>query len=112
MSGGRFDYKQFYITEIADNIEGILIEQGKEIPRSELWGDKEYYEKYPEEKFHYTYPEHIQEKFKEAVKVLRIAHVYAQRIDWYLSGDDGDENFIRRLSEELKELEKLNSNNL
>ena len=106
MSGGHFNYKQFYITEIADRIEEELNNQGKEISIGELWGDKEYYEKYPEEKFYITYPEHIQEKFREAIKTLRIAHVYAQRIDWFLSGDDGEENFIKRLSEELNELEK------
>ena len=39
----------------------------------------------------------------EAVKALEIAHIYAQRVDRLLSGDDGDESFLRRLKEELNQ---------
>jgi hypothetical protein len=42
---------------------------------------------------------------KEAVKALKIAQVYAQRVDWLLSGDDGEESFLSRLDDELKKLE-------
>lgn len=106
MSGGHFDYRQHHIAEIADSIEQVLINQGKEIPKRDLYGDKEFYEKYPEEKFYYTYPEVVQEKMKEAVKQLKIAAVYAQRVDWLLSGDDGEESFIKRLESELNDLKK------
>ena len=41
---------------------------------------------------------------KEAVKALKIAQEYAQRVDWLLSGDDGDESFLRRIDEDLKNL--------
>lgn len=104
MSGGHFDYKQHQINEIADSIERELNRQGKERPKDELYGDKEYFEKYPEEKFYYTYPLIVQEKMKEAVKQLKIAAVYAQRVDWFLSGDDGEERFIERLTEDLNAL--------
>jgi len=104
MSGGHFDYNQYRINDIVDSIENELSRQGKEKPMNELYGDKEYFEKYPEEKFYYTYPEIIQEKMKEAVKQLKIAAVYAQRVDWFLSGDDGEESFIKRLQEELDAL--------
>ncbi len=106
MSGGHFDYKQYQISEIADDIERILNRQGKEKPKDELYWDIEYFEKYPEEKFYPTYSEIIQEKMREAVKQLRISTVYVQRVDWFLSGDDGEENFIRRLSEDLDRLMK------
>jgi hypothetical protein len=104
MSGGHFDYNQYRINDIVDSIENELSRQGKEKPMNELYVDKEYFEKYPEEKFYYTYPEIIQEKMKEAVKQLKIATVYAQRVDWFLSGDDGEESFIKRLQEELDAL--------
>ena len=39
----------------------------------------------------------------EAVKALEIAYIYAQRVDRLLSGDDGDESFLRRLKEELNQ---------
>lgn len=106
MSGGAFDYAQFHINDIADSIQSELNEQGKEKPKEELWMSKDYYEKYPEERFNYTYPEHIQKEFKKGIEVLRRAHVYAQRIDWLLSGDDGEETFMERLEEELEKLEK------
>ena len=101
MSGGHFNYNQYRITEIADSIEKALNKQGKEIPRGKRWYDDEHYLKYPGDKFYETYPEEIQEKMQEAVKQLRIAAIYAQRVDWFLSGDDGEESFIKRLDEEL-----------
>jgi len=110
MSGGHFDYKQYRINEIIDDIEFQLNRQGKEIPNDELYGNNEYYEKYPEEKFYITYPEEIQEKMKDAIKALKIAFVYAQRVDWFLSGDDGEENFIKRLLEDLNAIKSLTTN--
>ena len=104
MSGGYFDYQQYCINHIADDIEYELNKQGKEKPKDELYLSSEYYEKYPEELYFYTYPENVQEKMKEAVKYLRIASIYTQRVDWFLSGDDGEESFLSRLEKELNEL--------
>ena len=104
MSGGHFDYNQYRINDIADSIERELNRQGKEKPNDELYGDAEYFKKYPEERFYYTYPEIVQEKMKEAIKALKIAAIYAQRVDWFLSGDDGEESFIERLNDELNAL--------
>jgi len=53
--------------------------------------------------------------FKDAVRKLKEAAVYAQRIDWFLSGDDGEESLIRRLKEDLEqvkqEIKELEDNN-
>ena len=57
-----------------------------------------------DEQSYYEYSPHIIEEFKNAVKYLKIAQVYAQRVDWLISGDDGEESFITRLAEDLKEL--------
>ena len=43
---------------------------------------------------------------QDAVKILRKAAIYAQRIDWFLSGDDGEETLKERLEEDLKKLEE------
>jgi len=51
-----------------------------------------------------NYPPEILEIFKGGVKKLKETAVYAQRIDWYLSGDDGDETLVERLEEELAEV--------
>jgi hypothetical protein len=108
MSGGAFDYNQYKIGYIADQIEETVIKNGDEKTPEEIkndWHNDEWYEKYPEDKFHYKYPDEVIEKMKEAVKALKIAQVYAQRVDWLFSGDDGEESFLSRLEEELKKLE-------
>lgn len=108
MSGGAFDYQQYNIGRIADQIEEVIIKNGLEKTPEELkqegWRDPEWYEKYPEDKFHYKYSDEVIEKMKEAVKALHIAQEYAQRIDWLLSGDDGEESFLSRLEENLKQI--------
>ena len=45
-------------------------------------------------------------EFKKAIRLLRKAAVYAQRIDWLLSGDDGEDSFHECLEEELNALKK------
>ena len=83
MSGGAFDYQQYHIGEIADRIEAELSDpEAASQMRAETI-----------------------EQFSEAVRVLRRAEVYAQRIDWLLSGDDGEDTFHSRLAEDLAALE-------
>jgi hypothetical protein len=108
MSGGAFDYDQYKIGYIADQIDHEIEKNGRKKTTEELkeegWRDIDWYKKYPEDLYHYEYPPEIIEKFKEGVKILRTAAIYAQRIDWLLSGDDGNESFLKRLKEELNEL--------
>ena len=108
MSGGRFEYKQYDMNYIADQIEHEVLINGKKKTDDELkeerWKDADWYKKYPEDLYHYEYPEEVIEKFKEAVIALRKAAVYAQRVDWLLSGDDGEETFLERLKKDLEEL--------
>mgnify|MGYP003660563588 CR=1 FL=1 len=93
MSGGHFDYHQYRIREIADNIENIIQKNGKK---------KEYEIEYSwENENYYEYPPEVINKMKEGLDILRKAEIYAQRIDWLLSGDDGPETFLRRLKEDL-----------
>ena len=44
------------------------------------------------------------QEFKLAVWYLKQALVYTQRIDWLLSGDDGEETFHERLKKDLEKL--------
>ena len=108
MSGGRFNYDQYKIGYIADAIEQEIEKNGRAKTKEELkdegYRPMWYYEEYPEEKYWYKYPDEVIEKFKEAVVLLRKAEIYAHRIDWLLSADDGEESFLRRLDEELKKL--------
>lgn len=104
MSGGAFNYNQHKIRDIYQDIESELERQGKEKPKEKLWCSKEYYEKYPEEKFEQTYIDEVQQIFRDGIEILKKAEVYAQRIDWYLSGDDNEESLIKRLKEDLEKL--------
>lgn len=58
MSGGAFDYKEWHIGQIAEELEQELIKQGTLKERHSRFDD-EYYEKYPEEAHYATYPEDI-----------------------------------------------------
>lgn len=91
MSGGHFNYDQYKIGQIADSIQ-LLIDNNDSTERNE-WGDR----------IGRGYPPEVVDRFREAVNVLRKAQVYAQRIDWLVSGDDGPEGFLSRLGEELKD---------
>ena len=41
-----------------------------------------------------------------AIKYLKIAQIYTKRIEWLLSGDDGEDSFHERLREELEDYKK------
>jgi hypothetical protein len=110
MSGGTFDYNQYKIRYIADDIEQEIARSGKpktprELREEFIYRDKEWYEKYPEDLNHYKYPDEVIKEFKKGYEILRKAEIYAQRIDWLLAGDDGEESFIQRLKGELLHLE-------
>ena len=110
MSGGAFDYDQYKIRNIADSIESEIERSGRPLTDEEFrekvrWYGVEYFERYPDERTHHKYPDEVIKKFRDAVKILRIAEIYAQRVDWLLSGDDGEETFLKRLSDELNKLD-------
>jgi hypothetical protein len=94
MSGGRFDYSQYRISQIAEDIETVIFNNNDDT--LDEYGDTR--------GRHYN--DEVIARFREAVKALRVAYVYAQRADWLLSGDDGEDSFITRLDAELAGLEK------
>ena len=93
MSGGHFDYQQYRIGYIADEIEQLIRANDDETLNE--WGTTV--------GRHYS-PDTI-EQFKTGLELLRRAQIYAQRIDWLVSCDDGEESFHSRLAEDLSELE-------
>ena len=95
MSGGHFQYKQWEIGNIGDQVEQLILDNGSD--EKDQWG----YNKHS----NFT-PETIAE-FKKGLLLFGQAHIYAQRIDWLVSGDDGEDSFHRRLKNDL---EKLNEN--
>jgi hypothetical protein len=105
MSGGKFDYIQYRIHDIAEQIQQEIDKQGKK-KEAESMFDMDYYKRYPEEAVYPTYSKEVIDAFEKGIKALKIAHVYAHRIDWFLSGDDSiEESFLSKLEKELKKLE-------
>lgn len=93
MSGGHFNYDQYKIQQIADEVEQLILTNG--VPSEPNGRGESYTCEYS--------PEVIAE-FKRGLLVLRAAAIYAQRIDWLVSCDDGEDSFLRRLAAELQQL--------
>jgi len=110
LSGGKFDYVQFRLPEVYETIQDYIDKNGKELTEQEMdelkkgWYDPEWFEKYPDEKYHEKFTDETIERFREAVRIVKLAEIYIQRVDWFLSSDDGEESFHRRLKEDLDKL--------
>lgn len=92
MSGGHFDYKQYVLHDIADQIQNVI--DNNDITGKNEWG----------ERIGNGYPPKVIEKFSDAILALKIAGVYAHRIDYLLSCDDGENTFLQRLADDLEAL--------
>ena len=79
MSAGFFDYKQSCIDNILDELECLELEE---------------------------YSESIQLKIKSSMETLKKAYVYVNNLDWYLSGDTNEEEFLKELEDDLNDLGK------
>ncbi len=77
MGGGHYDYIQFQMRNVAD----------------QMWCEANSKE--------FTYSDETKDRFMEAVRLLRRASILMQRIDWLLSGDDGEDTFHERLKADL-----------
>lgn len=91
MSGGHFDYNQYKILNIADEIQELIDNN-----HSEELNHLGY-------RIGREYSEEVIREFKSAIHFLHIAKIYAHRVDWLISGDDSEEAFLSRLNKELNE---------
>ena len=80
MSGGRFNYEQ-------DGIQ-VVIEELEQLPLDELEGLDAI----------------AQSNYFALIAELKKCHVHMQRLDWLLSGDDGQKTYHKRLAEDLAKL--------
>jgi hypothetical protein len=89
MSGGYFDYNQYRIRDITDSIQKLVHSNDDET--EDKWGCPK--------GNHYSH--RTIERFTQAVALLKLAEEFAQRVDWLVSGDDGEDSFHARLEEFL-----------
>jgi len=64
------------------------------------------YDHYPYDFYVLELEDKTIETMKEAYRQIRIAEIYAQRVDWMMSGDDCEETLQRRLQEDLAKFEE------
>lgn len=93
MSGGYFDYTQYQLNQHKDTIEDIILKNN--VVELDEYGSNK----------NTSFDDDIINEFKNAVNYLKLAQIYLHRIDWLLSGDDGEESFRSRLKLDLDELE-------
>lgn len=91
MSGGHFDYNQYRIDQIAEDIDTIIRKSVNK--EKDQWG------------YGYEFSEETLSEFRTAYNKLKEVYVYVQRIDWLVSGDDGEKTFHERLKEDLENVE-------
>lgn len=108
MTGGYWDYFQNHLPNVIKSIQVKIGKNGRKKTNDELkleyWNTPEWYKKFPQDLLHYKYPDEVVEEFRNAVKAIKIAHVYIQRLDWLFSGDDNEQDFLKKLHKELKKL--------
>jgi len=89
MSGGHFNYQQYHCDNMADDIEKLV--RANDSTATDQWGYK----------IGYGFKPETITRFKEAVATLRRAGAMAQRVDWLVCGDDGEDNFHKRWEKEV-----------
>ena len=65
-----------------------------------------YYDRYPDEADVLELSDETINAMKEAYRQIRIAEIYATRVDWMMSGDDSEDSFRERIKEDLARFEK------
>ena len=92
MSGGHFNYEQYKISQIADDIDQLVRDNNNE--KCNEWGDM----------IGTSYSAKTIAEFNKGISILKQAYVYAQRIDWLISADDDEDTFHERLKDDLEKL--------
>lgn len=80
MSGGYFGCSHYTILEIAEKISEWIEENKEDVS------------------------DDTRSIMMESERVFQIASIYLKRVDWFLSGDDGEDAFKTQLREDLENL--------
>lgn len=93
MSGGHFDYKQYELTYIADEIKDVIYRCENDEP---VDGEFNYNKT--------SFPKWFVAEMKDVHDQLLILNRRVQRLDWVLSGDDGVDRYFPRLKEDVESI--------
>ena len=94
-----FKHKGYKIIDIDDN---NFIAEDNDGTQYEI--HKFEYEEYEDGNYYPDYSKETINEFKNAIKTLKKTSIYVNRLDWLISGDDGEKEFHKRLKIELDEL--------
>lgn len=83
MSGGHFNFSEYAISDIYNEIQRVIDEEDG-----------------------YNFNSETISEFQKGIRLLKEARVYARRIDYLLSGDDGEDTFHQRLEDDLGKLQQ------
>jgi hypothetical protein len=110
MSGGSMDYVSFRISDAARHIQRELANVELCRKNKRFFDVGRYYKEEHPDVDYLKSPEALTnaviKRLQDALMFVRKASIYAHRVEWLTSGDDGYENFCMRLDEQLAECEK------
>ena len=98
MSGGFFEYKQYALEDIKEKVEDVLNQVNTKPNLVDMLSEDFNLYNYVEDK------EAFNLVCKTAMFYLDMSQVITQRLDWFLSGDDSEESFQKRMSEDMQEV--------
>lgn len=105
MSGGSMDYIYGIINQAADHIQNKLANVELKRKSKRFCDVYEDYKKEHPELAYLQSPEALTDavikRLRDALVCARKAAIYAERVEWLTSGDDGYENFCMRLDKQL-----------
>jgi|APCry1669192319_1035405.scaffolds.fasta_scaffold68758_2 hypothetical protein len=96
MSGGHFDYNQFRINDIATELKNII--DNNQNSDLDEYGCQ----------IGTFYNSITINELNFAHKILQLASIYTHRIDYLVSGDDGEDTFHKRLKDDLQNIDLSN----
>lgn len=89
MSGGHFQYQQYRLDDMADTIDRMI--ENNDSTEPDEYGFKT----------GRHYPPDIIARFRETRDALKRVAAMVQRVDWLVSGDDGEDSFRQRWAKEV-----------